>query len=193
MDSPPFGFDYLLVVSGLPRSGTSLMMQMLRAGGIRILHDATRPPDQFNPKGYYESSRFRGLRVREIIPDLYYGYAVKVVSPSLFYLPTGYEYRVIYMMRDIIATLRSQDRIHGVEIDEGYETSLAHRSVVWQELREKAWSYVEKTPGFDGMRIWYEEVIEDPRLWAECIATFLNLHLDPKKMARAVSPGLKHF
>jgi len=193
MGMPPEKFDFLVVVSGLPRSGTSLMMQMLDAGGIPTLKEMSRPPDQFNPKGYYESRHFKGLRVREINPERFYGYAVKVVSPSLPYLPTGYQYKVIYMMRDIMATLRSQDRMHGVEIDEGYDTSLAHRSVIWQELRENAWSYVEKTPGFDGVRIWYEEVIEDPRLWSECIATFLNLELDVQKMAQAVEPRLKHF
>jgi len=193
MDSPPFGFDYLLVVSGLPRSGTSLMMQMLRAGGIRILHDATRPPDEYNPKGYFESSRFRGLRVREIIPDLYYGYAVKVVAPSLPYLPTGFNYRVIYMMRDITATLRSQDRALGVEMDYSYENALPHRCVIWQDLRQKAWSFVEKTDGFEGIRIWYEDILRDPETWAEAVAVFLGLDLDTKKMAQAVVPSLRHF
>jgi len=193
MDSPPFGFDYLLVVSGLPRSGTSLMMQMLDAAGIRTLKDATRPADQFNPRGYFESSRFRGLRVREIIPDVYYGYAVKVVSPSLPYLPTGFNYRVIYMMRDITATLRSQDRALGVEMDYSYENALPHRSVIWEDLRRKAWSFVEKTPGFDGMRIWYEDILRDPETWSEAVAVFLGLNLDVKKMAQAVVPSLKHF
>jgi len=193
MDSPPFGFDYLLVVSGLPRSGTSLMMQMLDAAGIRTLKDATRPPDEYNPKGYFESSRFRGLRVREIIPDLYYGYAVKVVAPSLPYLPTGFNYRVIYMMRDITATLRSQDRALGVEMDHTYEKALPHRSVIWQDLRQKAWSFVEKTDGFEGVQIWYEDILRDPETWAEAVAVFLGLDLDVKKMAQAVVPSLKHF
>jgi len=193
MDSPPFGFDYLLVVSGLPRSGTSLMMQMLRAGGIRILHDATRPPDQFNPKGYFESRYFKGLRVREINPERFYGFAVKVVSPLITYLPTGFNYRVIFMQRDLRAVLRSQDRMYGAEMDEGYERALAHRVVIWDELRSNAKMYLEQTPGFEWIPIWYEDIIRDPETWAEAVAVFLGLDLDPKKMAQAVSPGLKHF
>ena len=101
----------VIVVSGLPRSGTSLSMQMLGAAGIPLLVDSARAADEDNPRGYFEYSP-----VKRIARDVSWvgdacGHAVKVIAPLISELPTGYEYRVILMRRAIDEVLASQARM----------------------------------------------------------------------------------
>lgn len=102
----------VIVVSGLPRSGTSLMMQMLAAAHIEVLTDHVREADHNNPRGYYEYERVKALANGDgdWLKDAR-GKAVKVVSPLLQYLPPDYSYRVIFMQRDVQEILQSQQRM----------------------------------------------------------------------------------
>src|SRR3990172_7400630 len=89
----------IVVVSGLPRSGTSMMMKMLEAGGMPILTDGERSADIDNPKGYFELERIKNLE-RET--DKSYlraarGKALKVISFLIKELPDDNDYRVIFM------------------------------------------------------------------------------------------------
>jgi hypothetical protein len=91
----------ITIVSGLPRSGTSLMMQMLQAGGMPILIDPKNTADPDNPRGYFEWSGEIGENAE--------GRAVKVLSMRLFELPTGHDYKIIFMRRDLQEVLVSQE------------------------------------------------------------------------------------
>src|SRR5438105_1349949 len=101
----------IIVVSGLPRSGTSLAMQMLQAGGIRLCTDSMRSADQDNPRGYFEWETIKRLHEGEVDLACATGLAVKVVSPLLSALPAKFEYRVIFMVRNLWEVLQSQRRM----------------------------------------------------------------------------------
>ena len=101
----------ITVVSGLPRSGTSLMMQMLDAGGLPVLSDGERKPDTDNPKGYLEWERIKQLPKDPNLIAEAEGKVVKVISQLLLLLPAGREYRIILMQRPLSEVLKSQDEM----------------------------------------------------------------------------------
>jgi hypothetical protein len=103
----------IVVVTGLPRSGTSLVMQMLAAGGVRPFTDGARAPDASNPRGYLEHERVKALaRDAAWVPEAE-GHALKVVAPLLPHLPAGPRYRVVLVERDLDEVLRSQAAMLG--------------------------------------------------------------------------------
>src|SRR5512134_1182473 len=99
----------VIVVSGLPRSGTSMMMKMLEAGGLEILTDNLREADANNPKGYYEFERVKQMKDGDLawLPDAV-GKVVKIVTGLITFLPSGYNYKIIFMRRDLNEILSSQ-------------------------------------------------------------------------------------
>src|SRR5205809_5271301 len=100
----------IVVVSGLPRSGTSLMMQLLHAGGIPALTDHIRAPDTDNPRGYFEFERVKKVKEDAAwLPDAR-GKVVKMVSQLLYDLPATERYRVVFMERDLEEVLASQEK-----------------------------------------------------------------------------------
>ncbi len=117
---PPYGIpgkerprvdNEIIVVSGLPRSGTSLMMQMLDKGGIPVVTDHVRTADADNPRGYYELERVKAIkRDASWLPELE-GKAVKIISQLLYELPSNHKYRVIFMERDLDEVVPSQERM----------------------------------------------------------------------------------
>src|SRR3990172_6980314 len=103
----------IVVVSGLPRSGTSMMMRMLEGGGVPILADGERTADIDNPKGYFELERIKDL---ETETDKSYlraarGKAVKVISFLIKDLPDENDYRIVFMRRDLGEVLASQQKM----------------------------------------------------------------------------------
>ena len=101
----------ITIVSGLPRSGTSLMMQMLQAGGLTVLSDGQRTADEDNPKGYLEWEQIKQLPKDPSLMAHAEGKVVKVISQLLLALPDGHDYRVIFMQRPLPEILKSQDEM----------------------------------------------------------------------------------
>jgi len=101
----------ITIVSGLPRSGTSLMMQMLSAGGLPVLSDGERKADTDNPKGYLEWERIKQLPKDSSLIAEAEGKVVKVISQLILSLPPGHEYRVVFMERPLPEVLKSQDEM----------------------------------------------------------------------------------
>jgi hypothetical protein len=110
--SQPDDFNIITVVSGLPRSGTSLMMKMLEAGGMELLIDNIRQPDQDNPKGYYEFEHVKQLNKGDFewLADAQ-GKVVKIIATLLPYLPDTYEYRILFLRRKMSEILASQRKM----------------------------------------------------------------------------------
>ena len=101
----------IIVVSGLPRSGTSLMMQMLAAGGVEVVTDHVRTADTDNPRGYYEFELVKKIKQdASWLPEAR-GKAVKMVSQLLYDLPAGEKYRIIFLERDLDEVLVSQEKM----------------------------------------------------------------------------------
>src|SRR4051794_21927335 len=173
---------YVTVVSGLPRSGTSMMMQMLAAGGIPVLTDSVRAPDPDNPQGYFELDA-----VKRTAADAGWlagapGKAVKVVHLLLPELPTGYEYRVIFMHRDVREVLASQaamlHRLQRRAADLSPEQ--LDRAFTAQLRRARAW--IGSQALVTALDVDYRQVIDDPAKQAARVNHFLGGHLDEARM-----------
>ena len=115
-DSPKSEQEEIIVVSGLPRSGTSMMMQMLAAAGLEIYTDNERKPDENNPKGYLEADAVKGLATDNAWIKDCRGKVIKVVAPVVPYLPQQERYRVVFMQRDIKEIVSSQNRMLGLSL-----------------------------------------------------------------------------
>ena len=179
----------ITVVSGLPRSGTSLMMQMLDAGGLPVLVDERRGADADNPRGYFEFEKVKSLKKDNSWLSLAEGKAVKIVSLLLYDLPTGFDYQVIFMQRDLDEVLRSQETMLARQgADPGnnraamrghFEKHLTHLNQ-WLEKRERL-----KVHFCD-----YRRLVEQPVETAGQIANFLQMKIDQAAMASVVDRNL---
>ena len=192
----------LLLVSGLPRSGTSLMMQMLAAGGWSTMSDRARPPDADNPEGYFEWEGVKQLRQRPDIIREADGKVVKVVSMMLPLLPNRHRYRVIFMQRPIGQVVDSQFRM--IARRKGRSEDLAQtpdeeRQAMIKRLRAHAeWTveHLRVAPNFELLEVDYPLLVQDPGAWIGRIATFAGRPELPtavqEQMKAAVKPELFH-
>ena len=179
------------VVSGLPRSGTSMMMRMLEAGGIPPLTDELRESDKDNPKGYYEFERVKKLDEGDTDwVEEAQGKSVKVISALLKYLPTGYTYKLIFMRRKIEEILASQKQML---VRRGEPTD----SVSDEELKElfrkhlaqiQAW--IDGQPTVEVVYVSYNDVMENSLEQSQRINRFLGDTLDVENMTRVVDQAL---
>jgi hypothetical protein len=182
----------LVVVSGLPRSGTSMMMQMLGAGGLSLLTDGTRAADASNPSGYFELesvTRLDAAAARALVAAGR-GKAVKIVSPLLHHLPDPGPYRVVFMRRDLDEVLDSQDRMlarRGEAVVDGESAGLRPR---FEQHLEDVRAMLARRPCFDTLEVEHRDVLRDPRAAAGRVARFLGTPLDVDRMAAAVNPAL---
>jgi hypothetical protein len=176
----------IVVVSGLPRSGTSLVMQMLAAGGLPIVTDGARSPDEDNPRGYLEDQRVKDLGRSDArwLAEAR-GKAVKVVSHLLKELPRGHNYQVILVLRDIREVLTSQARM----LERRGEPSGPDNSQMRELLEGDLWRaryLLSRLPQFDVLELSYADVIEQPERHARRVAGFLGMPLDVAAMAAVV-------
>jgi hypothetical protein len=180
------------IVSGLPRSGTSMMMRMLAAGGLPVLADERREADSDNPRGYFELEAVKGSAADASWVQQAPGKAVKVISYLLRSLPPALDYRVVFMRRALDQVVRSQrvmlERLGAPveQSDEEARSSLAEHVVDVE-------SWLETAGHIRRLGVSYERVLGEPRPMAERIARFLgrDLDLDLDAMVRAVEPALQ--
>jgi hypothetical protein len=103
--------DVITIVSGLPRSGTSMLMSMLEAGGIPLLIDGVRTADEDNPKGYFEFERVKKVKQDKAWLDDAKGKVVKMISQLLYDLPSDHHYKIVFVRRNIDEILASQKQM----------------------------------------------------------------------------------
>jgi hypothetical protein len=188
-----FGKEILItVVSGLPRSGTSMMMSALKAGGMPLLVDGIREADGNNPRGYYEYEPVKNLPKGSVDwLDAARGKAVKIISALLNYLPKGYQYRIIFMERDIEEILASQKRMlvrSGVIEEKPASDEYLQKS--YQAHLKQVKSYLAENDWLDVMYVNYNQVLQDPEGEFKWVAKFLERTVDPSAMSRVVDPDL---
>jgi hypothetical protein len=180
----------ITIVSGLPRSGTSLMMQMLVAGGMTPLADGERKADADNPRGYLEWERIKTLPNDAGCIAEAEGKVVKVISRLLLALPAGHEYRVIFMERPLPEVLASQDemmRRRGT-FKEGANPA-AIGAAFEKHLRE-VYAWLDSKPHVKSIRIAYHDALSQPHVVSAQIAEFLGLPLNLKAMIEQVDSSL---
>lgn len=180
----------IVIVSGLPRSGTSMMMRMLAAGGLDLLVDEQRQPDSHNPYGYFEFAPVRRIAIDHAWLDQARGKAVKVVVPLLMRLPARARCKVVLMHRDLEATARSQGRMIAAAggdpgAPEDWTTPLA-------ALQQEAQDWCAHLGPGRTLAVSYEDCLRDPPAAAGRVAAFVapDLPVPPDTAAMAAAVAL---
>ena len=184
--------EFVTVVSGLPRSGTSMMMRMLETGGMSVVTDHIRVPDESNPKGYYEFERVKQLQdgnTRWIAEGK--GKVVKIISALLEYLPPEHQYRIVFMQRNMPEILASQremllrrgeptDRISDRHLTGFYQDHLAHIA-----------DWLSEQDNMKAIYLHYNQIMQNPQEPIAQLCQFLQpLPLNPNKMLSVVESSL---
>jgi len=182
---------FITVVSGLPRSGTSMAMKMLEAGGKAPVTDNLRTADLDNPKGYYEFERVKKMPEGDTawLAEAS-GKAVKVISALLEYLPDGYFYRVLFMRRKMEEILASQQQMlirADKPTDQVNDQQLA---MIYTKHLSSIQSWLSKKPNFSVLYLDYNLLLADPSKYASEINHFVDGRLDVENMLKAVDPSL---
>jgi hypothetical protein len=181
----------IVVVSGLPRSGTSMTMKMLEAGGMQPVTDDVRSADEDNPRGYFEDERVKDLGHMEDRSWLRAarGKVIKVVSSLLQHLPDDNFYKVIFMRRNLHEVLASQAKMLDRR-GEAAQTSDDDLIKMFESHLEKVEFQLRFRPWFDALYVDHRSVLSDPAGAARRINEFLGGTLDERRMAEAVDPNL---
>lgn len=180
-----------MVVSGLPRSGTSLAMKMLAAGGMSTVTDGVRGADEDNPGGYFEDERVKELAsgaATNWLADTR-GKAIKIVSSLLQFLPPAYSYKVIFMDRDLDEVLASQAKMLARR-GEATEVSDERLRTLYAQHLDKVLFQLRFRRCFEHVVLPYSTVLADAPGCAERIAAFVDLKLDVPAMAAVVDRRL---
>jgi hypothetical protein len=181
----------VIVVSGLPRSGTSMMMKMLEAGGLQILTDNLREADANNPKGYYEFERVKQLKDGDLawLSDAA-GKVVKIVTGLITYLPPEYKYKVIFMKRDLNEVLSSQKKMLGRLGKEDDNIPDDKMSKVYEEHLKQVKGWLVRQPNIEMLYVNYNTMVADPTESLQKVNEFLGGNMDVKVMAGVVDKEL---
>jgi hypothetical protein len=178
------------IVSGLPRSGTSLMMQMLAAGGLPVLTDGARPADQDNPRGYYEFEPVKRTRQDTSWLAQAVGKAVKVVHLLLPDLPAAHHYRVLFLrreLRDVLASQRSMLRRLG---NPGAALSPDDLEQTYRAQLRRVEQWLAQQDHFSVCDVHYEDLLRNPMPVVKGVRDFVGVPLVLEAMVRQIDPAL---
>ncbi|RIA10643.1 tetratricopeptide repeat protein [Flavobacteriaceae bacterium MAR_2010_72] len=181
-----FRKDQIVIVSGLPRSGTSLMMQMLNTGGLEVLSDQTRKADDSNPKGYFEYEPVMAIHKDNSWLELAQNKSIKIVAPLLKFLDPKYRYKVIFMKRDLGEVIKSQQKM----LKKNTEILPVKLFEAYQQQLEQVEVWKNKEPGVELIYVDYVDVISNPDNTAQKISNFIGLGLDVTEMTKCVDKSL---
>lgn len=183
--------DFVTVVSGVPRSGTSLMMSMLVAGGLEALKDDVRAADEDNPRGYFEYEAVKRLKQDASWVAGAAGKVVKVVHVHLRDLPReGVHYRVVLMKRDLGEVLRSQRKMLVRRGQKGGNLSDERTAALYAKQIADLEAWLGAQPAFAFLAADYNALVRDPGPVVAAVNRFLGGGLDEPAMAARVDPGL---
>ena len=182
--------EYITIVSGLPRSGTSMMMRVLEAGGISSITDAIRAADIDNPNGYYEFERIKKVKEdASWLPEAY-GKVVKAIYMLLYDLPATHSYRVIFMTRRLEEVIASQNAMLQRSGKDDSELDTATLQRIFEAHLDKIKSWLAQQPNFDVHYVSYNAFLTEPSSQIDELAEFLGGALDRPAMLAVVDPAL---
>ena len=177
--------ENVTIVTGLPRSGTSLMMQIMERTSLPILSDGHREKDINNPEGYYELEAVKGIVKNNSFLKDAEGKVVKIVTPLPLFLDKALNYRVLFMRRDIEEILHSQEKMLGKD-----QSSEREKFKTIYELHlKKTYTFFEsnKIPFID---VWYKELIQEPELEISKMINFLNFKASIPNLIECIKKDL---
>ncbi len=185
----------IIIIAGLRRSGTSMLMQMLEAGGITPLKDDQKPADRYNPNGYYIYSPLLKKPLSfNFFADMQADQAVKVFAKLLPFIPNQYRYKILFINRDlkeISVSIKVKQR--------KLQQNLKYWSANYPEMNrlqrvyDKALNWAKKQENIELIELNYENTLKHPLLAAEQIATFINKDLNVDAMTKVVDASLHHI
>lgn len=183
--------DPIYIVSGLPRSGTSMMMQMLVNGGVEPYTDDVRQPDESNPKGYYEHEAvLRLARDKKWLSEVK-NKVVKIISHQLFHIPAKYNLKIVFMLRDINEIIDSQKRMLELNNKKNAKNFPLSLEISYRKNLSQVQKWAENNKNVSIIVIDYKEAINNPEGTASKVADFIGLDgLDVNKMAEQIDGRL---
>jgi hypothetical protein len=180
----------ITVVSGLPRSGTSMMMQMLAAGGMPVLTDNLRRPDEDNPRGYYELEAVKNLKQDTAWLARAGGHAVKMVYRLLYDLPRDRQYQVVFLRRNLNEVLASQtEMLSRLGKDSGEVDDETLRRLYERQLIDVQ-GWLSSQAHFRVLYVEYQDVLSDPEAVVRAVDDFLGGGLDTDAMLQVPDRSL---
>lgn len=182
--------EFVTVVSGLPRSGTSMMMRMLEAGGIAPVVDGLREANEDNPKGYYEFEPVKALKEDDAWVAKACGQSVKVIYKLVYDLPANVNYRIVFMQRELDEVLASQETMMRRD---GLDPDAIGRDVLLQLFQTEVIAFRRWAEAQSNIRIFYADygrVVSAPEDVSREISEFLGGPMDTRAMAQVVDPTL---
>ncbi len=180
----------IIIVSGVPRSGTSLAMQMLRAGGVPTFTDGVRKADESNPQGYLELEKVRSLPTdRSWLPEVS-GQAVKVIHSLLKYLPAEYTYSVVFMHRNLQEVVISQKSMLSRLGKKGGLITDDQLMRIFEKEVEQVLTSLRSASNIRLLELDYSSLLDDPLQAAGSIGEFLQRPLHLEEMVKVVDPAL---
>ena len=178
--------EEIIIVSGLPRSGTSMMMQMVSAAGIEILTDEIRKADQSNPKGYYEYEPVKKLLSDNSWMPQAKGKCVKIIAQLLPKIDLTIRYKIIFMNRNIDEVLKSQQVMLG-KADQPANPAIKNAFI---KQVETITEFMNKEQNISWIKVEHQETINNPNDLAQRVAEFLGTPSKIQEMAKVVNPDL---
>jgi hypothetical protein len=182
---------YITIVSGLPRSGTSMMMKMLEAGGMKVLTDDVRSADENNPKGYYEFERVKKLKDGDIAwVETADGKVVKVISALLEHLPKDYHYKIIFMRRDMNEILASQKQMLAILGQSNGNLTDTQLTAIYHKHLTNVEAWLARQTNLDVIYVNYNSLLRNPAEYLTQVQAFLKGDLDIEKMQNVIDRNL---
>lgn len=180
----------IIIVSGLPRSGTSMMMQIMDNGGYDVLTDKLREADNNNPKGYYEYEPVKKLMVdKSWLPEAK-GKTIKIIAQLLPFLPSNFDYKIIFMQREMSEVLQSQQIMLGKEKDVKSRAFPTGLNDAFQKQLKKVEAWIDSQPNVQQLNINYSNVIANPEEEIDNIISFIGKEGDKDAMMKVIDKDL---
>jgi hypothetical protein len=172
----------VIVVSGLPRSGTSMMMKMLAEGGLEVVTDSIRSADEDNPNGYFEFEMVKQLANGQTqwLSDADHK-VVKIISALLEYLPGNFHYKILFMEREIGEVLASQRKMLARRNEES-KVSDAEMEAQFREHLKAIKFWIARQPHIEVLYVDYNKMLSKPEDYCRVIADFIGVPLNVEKM-----------
>ena len=183
--------NYITIVSGMPRSGTSLMMQMLAAGGIPALTDNLRQPDRHNQQGYFEYEPVKRIGQDASWMAGALGKAVKIIYRLLRYLPPEFRYRIVFMQRDLGEVFSSQRDMLLARGEQAVEQEEDRMITSFAAELDEARRWLGAQSNVETLFVAYDDILAAPMRHALELSRYLD-GLEAAAMAAIVNPQLRH-
>ncbi|MFZ4740897.1 MAG: alkaline phosphatase family protein [Bacteroidales bacterium] len=176
----------IIIVSGLPRSGTSLMMQILNESGIKTLTDNIRKPDDNNPNGYFEFEKAKNIANDNSWLELAQGKVVKIISHGIQFLPQNFNYKIIFMQRDLNEIIKSQQKM----LNKSQSTFPTAIYNVFKNDLEKIKYWTEKEPNVEIIYVNFADLFSKNIQIVEDLSRFLNKPISVENINTVINHDL---